>query len=71
MPLHRGDHLKRGATYLTVLTVSLCGRYTVVARAKGTRIVEERIAVKGLRKGKPTATKHVRRCYQDVLVLAS
>ena len=71
MTLHRGEHLKRGATYLTVLTVSVCGRYAVVAYAKGTRIVEERIVVKGLRKGRPNATRHVRRCYQDVLVIES
>jgi hypothetical protein len=71
MTLQRGDHLKRGTTYLTVLTVSPCGRSAVVAWAKGPRIVEERIAVKGLRKGKYTVTKHTRRCYQDVLVIES
>jgi hypothetical protein len=71
MRLQRGDHLKRDSTYLTILTVSECGRYAVVAWAKGRRIVEERIAVKGLRKGKYNATKHVRRCYQDVLVIES
>jgi hypothetical protein len=69
MTLHRGDHLKRGRSYLTVLIVSACGRYAVVARAKGRRIVEERIVVKGLRKGMPNATKHARRCDQDVLVI--
>ena len=71
MTLHRGDHVKRGTTYLTVLTVSPCGRYALVAWAKGAHIVEERIAVKGLRKGKYNATKHARRCYQDVLVIES
>jgi hypothetical protein len=71
MALQRGDHLKRGATYLTVLTVSGCGRYAVVAWAKGRRIVEERIVVTGLRKGRYNVTKHVRRCYQDVLVIES
>jgi hypothetical protein len=71
MRLARGEHLKRGATYLTVLTVSPCGRYAVVAWAKGRRIVVERIAVTGLRKGRYNPTKHGRRCYQDVLVLES
>ncbi len=69
MWLQRGDHLKRGTTYLTVLTVSYCGRYAIVARASGRRIVEERIAVKGLRKGRYNATKHSRRCYKGVLVI--
>ena len=71
MPLQRGDHLKRGRTYLTVLSVSVCGRYALVAWAKGPRIVEEQIAVKGLRKGRYNATQHARRCYQDVLVIES
>jgi hypothetical protein len=71
MQLQRGDHLKRGPTYLTVLPVSPCGRYAVVAWAKGTRIVEGRIVVKGLRKGRYNVTQHVRRCYQDVLVIES
>ena len=67
--LQRGDHLKRGTSYLTVLAVSCCGRYAVVAWARGTRIVEERIAVKGLRKGRYNVTKHARRCYKGVLVI--
>ena len=71
MTLQRGDHLKCGSTYLTILTVSPCGRYAVVAWARGTRIVEERIVVKGLRRGKYNATQHGRRCYQDVLVIES
>jgi hypothetical protein len=71
MMLHRGDHLKRGATYLTILSVSVCGRYAVVAWAKGAHIVEERIAVHGLRKARYNVTKHGRRCYQDVLVIES
>ena len=71
MTLQRGDHLKRGSTYLTVLAVSGCGRYAVVAWAKGRRIVEERIVVKGIRKGRYNVTKHMRRCYQDVLVIES
>ena len=71
MTLQRGDHLKRGATYLTVLTVSPCGRYAVVAWARDTRIVEERIAVKGLRKGTYNATKPSRRAYKGVLVIES
>jgi len=52
--LQRGDHLKRDGVYLTILALSPCGRYAVVAWARGRRIVEERIAVKGLRKGRTT-----------------
>ena len=71
MTLHRGDHLKRGSTSLTVLALSCCGCYAVVAWAKGARIVEERIAVTGLRQGRYNATKHARRCYKGVLVIES
>jgi len=69
MTLQRGDHLKRDGVYVTILSISACGRYAVVAWAKGTRIVEEQITVKGLRKGKYTVTKHTRRCYKGVLVI--
>ena len=69
MTLQRGDHLKRGTSYLTVLAVSGCGRYAIVAWARGRRIVEERVAVKGLRKGRYNVTKHARRCYKGVLVI--
>lgn len=71
MPLQRGDHLKRGRTYLTVLSVSPCGRYGVVAWAKGRRIVEERVSLTGLRRGRYNATKHAVRWYQEVRVLES
>ena len=67
--LQRGDHLKRAGVYLTILALSPCGRYAVVAWARGRRIVEERIAVKGLRKGRDNVTKHARRCYKGVLVI--
>ena len=67
--LQRGDHLKRDGVYLTILALSPCGRYAVVAWARGRRIVEERIAVKGLRKGRYNVTKHARRCYKGVLVI--
>jgi hypothetical protein len=69
MTLHRGDFLKRGSTYLTVLVVSPCGRYARVARMQHTRIVEESVALKGLRQGQPNPTKQGRRQYQDVWVL--
>ena len=69
MTLQRGDHLKRDGVYVTILSISPCGRYAVVAWAKGTRIVEERIAIKGLRKGRYNVTQHAHRCYKGVLVI--
>ena len=69
MSLTRGDHLKRQGTYLTILFLSPCGRYAMIARAQGQRIVREAVALKALRKGTYNVTRHSRRYYQDVLVI--
>jgi hypothetical protein len=69
MHLTRGDILKRDGVSCTILVLSPCSRYALVARVKGKHVIEEQIVIKGWRKGAYNATKHSRRFYKGVWVL--